>query len=609
MNDAWSRLFPEDEANPLDGLAPEARVLAGRAAYLILAAHRGYLSEFNRITVRAKDVFERRAWREGVANAEARVQLYRDAIDRAWTDLRDILTPTLAVDRGFWMAARRLLLERVIPDYDADLAMAFFYSMMRLAFDGANGSVEYADDGLSVRNEEWDLHPEWRVYPAGELLGWSIRQALESCGFRAEFEDVERDAGLVAKRLAAEWAAQTGQPAPRDLQMLTPVFYRDQEAYLVGKLRGSRQELPVVLALRHGAPGIAVDAVLAGREDMRNILFISTRSTFHVRTDAYREAIGFLDALAPERGHPAMCAVIGFTHPARVALNQKLRSHLRETGERFSPVPGRKGMAMIVFAPPGFPYVFKVIRDASQKAGWAGRGRIMELYRWVHEMNRGRLMLDAWMYRNLHFSPDAFDPRTLNELVQHAPNSVRIEDGTVVLKDVYAQRRVRPMNTFFDETRDAALRERAIDAMGVFIKDLAAMGFFFGDCYGLPFNIGLTHGFNVALFDFDDLGPLVRYNFRRSPEPAGDDDDPLWNSETDGAWAPVGENDVLVDEWERYLGVPQDLAGCFRRRHGDLFTPEFWARMQERIRAGELHYVRPYPADRKLPASRSSCSA
>ena len=126
MNDAWSRLFPEDEANPLDGLAPEARVLAGRAAYLILAAHRGYLSEFNRITVRAKDVFDRRAWREGVANAEARVQLYRDAIDRAWTDLRDILTPTLGVDRGFWMAARRLLLERVIPDYDADLAMAFF---------------------------------------------------------------------------------------------------------------------------------------------------------------------------------------------------------------------------------------------------------------------------------------------------------------------------------------------------------------------------------------------------------------------------------------------------------------------------------------------------
>ena len=212
-----------------------------------------------------------------------------------------------------------------------------------------------------------------------------------------------------------------------------------------------------------------------------------------------------------------MCAVLGFTHPARVALNQRLRRHLEETGETFRTAPGRVGMAMIVFSPASFPYVFKVIRDFSSKPGWLGRAHIMERYRWVHEMNRGRLMLDAWLYRDLHFPRRTFDEQVLDDLLRSAPSSVRVDRETVVLKHVYAQRRVQPLSTFFEETRDRALRERAIDALGAFIKDLAGLGFFFGDCYGLPFNTGLTHGSNVALFDFDDLGPILRHRFRETP--------------------------------------------------------------------------------------------
>lgn len=316
-------------------------------------------------------------------------------------------------------------------------------------------------------------------------------------------------------------------------------------------------------------------------------------------TKYYREALRFLDTLAPERGHPAMCAVLGFTHPARVALNQRLRRHLRETGERFTPAPGRVGMAMIVFSPPSFPYVFKVVRDFSSKPGWRGRAHIMELYRWVHEMNRGRLMLDAWLYRNLHFPRQAFEEQVLEELLRSAPGSVRLDGETVVLKHVYAQRRVQPLSTFFDEVRDRVWRQRAIDALGNFIKDLAGMGFFIADCYGLPFNTGLTHASNVTLFDFDDLGPILRHRFRETP-PMDEGDELLWNSETDGAWFPIDENDVLVDEWERFLGVPPDLRDYFRQKHGNLFTVTYWTEVQQRIMAGKLYFVRPYPDERRL---------
>jgi isocitrate dehydrogenase kinase/phosphatase len=584
----------------MDALSAEARVDAQAAAELILTAHRAYLSAFNALTSQAQQSFETRAWTQGALDAGRRVQLYRDAVHATWSKIQRAY-PERVSRREFWMGARHAFLERVFDDYDADVALTFFYSMMRIAFDAQDAPVEYADDGLAERSHVRSPQPVLHSYAAGpRQLSESILEILRSCAFRAPFEDAERDAALVAVRLLDDWRREFGLRVPRDLQMLTPVFYRDREAYLAGKLRAPHAELPVVLALGHEAPGIAVDAVLTGKEDMRNILFVSTRSTFMVHTSAYREVLAFLDTLAPERGHPAMCAVLGFTHPARVALNQRLRRHLRETGERFIPAPGRPGMAMIVFSLPSFPYVYKVVRDFSSKQGWMGRAHIMELYRWVHEMNRGRLMLDAWLYRNLHFPRQSFDGAVLEELLRSAPGSVKLDGETVVLKHVYAQRRVQPLSTFFAETADRALRERAIDGLGTFIKELAGMGFFIGDCYGLPSNTGLTHAFNVALFDFDDLAPILRYRFRVTPPLADERDEMLWNTETDGAWFRVEENDVLVDEWERFLGVPLDLQDYFRRKHGDLFTLEPWAEVQRRIMAGKLHFVLPYPPERRL---------
>jgi isocitrate dehydrogenase kinase/phosphatase len=600
---AWRRLFPPGAPDPREKLPPAVRAEAAEAAGIILGAHRRYLARFNGITAKAQETFETRAWIQGALHAAERVRLYRDAVDGVWLGLERAYSGQL-LSREFWLAGRRALLETVFDDYDADLALTFFYSTMRLAFDRLDAPVEYADDGLAERSHVSSPHPATRRYRAdGGRLSASIAQALADCAFRAPFRNLAPEAGLAAGRMLEGWRAEIGASTPRHLEILRPVFFRDQEAYIAGKLWAREGEMPVVLALRNDERGIALDAVLTGKEDMRNILFVSTRSTFHVLADEYREVLAFLDSLAPERGHPAMCAVLGFTHPARVALNQRLRDHLARTRERFARVPGREGMAMVVFGPPGFPYVFKVIRDFSAKQGWTGRQRIMDVYRWVHEINRGRLMLDAWIYRNLRFPRDAFEPGVLQELLSAAPQSVRLDGDAVILKDVYAQRRVRPLNTFFEEEEERALRERAADALGCFIKDLASMGLFVSDCYGLTFNLGLTHGFNAALFDFDDLGSLLRHNFRETP-PMDEKDELLWNPEVDGPWFAVAENDVLVDEWERFLGVPLDLQACFREKHGDLFTTAYWTQVQRRILSGEQHYVLPYPQERRLSAAR-----
>lgn len=205
---AWRRLFPPDAAAPLAALSPEAQADAPRAAGLILAAHRGYLAEFNALTAKAKETFENRAWTQGTLDAGRRVQLYRHAVNGTWRKLQRLF-PERVPHREFWMGARQAFLEESFDDYETDMALNFFYSTMRLAFDAQDMPVEYADDGLAEQSH--------------------VRS-----------------------------------PRPRDLQMLEPLFLRDREAYLVGKLRAAPRELPVVLALRHEEPGITVDAGLAG---------------------------------------------------------------------------------------------------------------------------------------------------------------------------------------------------------------------------------------------------------------------------------------------------------------------------------------------------------
>ncbi len=595
---AWDRLFPPEQPSALEDLTPEEQSEAQQLAQLVIKAHRRYIAAFDDCTKQAREVFETCDWDLGRVNAERRTTLYRSAIHDIFSQLRGNV-PTHPSDTRFWMGARQLLLEQVFDDNDADLALTFFYSTMRICFGDSDIPVEYADAGLANRPHLWNLEAvcqTYRVLPG--RLARLIEQLLQSCNFRSPFKELCSDAELAARKLISEWQREYVEP-PRLLQMLKPIFFRDQEAYLVGKLCARERELPVVFALKHEAEGITIEALLAGKEDMRNILFVSTRSTFHVSTASYFELVHFLDTLAPGRGRPAMCAVVGFTHPARVALDTQLREHMAKTGEPFMRTPGRVGTAMIVFSPPSFPYVFKVVRDTSSKIGWTGKQKIVDLYRWVHETNRGRLMLDAWMYRNLHFPASAFAPEVLEELRRTAASSIRVLDGQIVLKDVYAQRRVQPLNTFFDKTAHYELRKKAVDALGNFIKDLARMGFFVGEHYGLTFNTGLTHALNVTLFDFDDLGPLLKFHFRETPE-MDEKDELLWNGEIDGPWFRFGENDVLVDEWERYIGVPPDCRDFFRTVHGDLFTLDFWTKTQECVRSGQLHYVQPYPPERRL---------
>jgi isocitrate dehydrogenase kinase/phosphatase len=407
---------------------------------------------------------------------------------------------------------------------------------------------------------------------------------------------------------------------------LNTVFFRNKGAYVIGRIWSGQTLTPFAIALRNQEEEerIQVHAALVGKDDLYNFLFTSTRSSFFVNPGMYREIVNFLETLVPERGQPGLLAAIGATHPAKIALNQQLRTVLAQ-GEVFKETIGTEGFQMIVFAVPGLHYVLKVVRDISDKSVWSRRREVLELHRQVHERDRAGRMLDPWIFSNLWFRKSNFDGELLQKLIEKAPESVRVTDGEVILGHAVIMREVIPLDVFFERTADPKLRKRAIVDYGQCIRDLAAAGVWAGQ-YKIA-NFGATRSGRVVLYDYDQMEDLADKNFRIIPRDPKEEEerqrkelglpstvktleeevaeiyDYMYSKseEFEGPRFAVDEDrDVFPEKFEMGWAIPSDLMETFKAEHGELLTPKWWASTQQRVRGGEILDVFPYPKERWL---------
>jgi isocitrate dehydrogenase kinase/phosphatase len=137
---------------------------------------------------------------------------------------------------------------------------------------------------------------------------------------------------------------------------------------------------------------------------------------------------------------------------------------------------------------------------------------------------------------------------------------------------------------------DEARLRQVLREYGNAIKELAGAGIFPGDM--LLKNFGVTRHERVVFYDYDEIQPMADVSFRRIPPAASYDDEvaaePYW---------PVGPNDVFPEQFDRFLVSDPRARAMFYEVHRDLLDPEFWARKQERVRAGAQEDVFPYPEE------------
>jgi isocitrate dehydrogenase kinase/phosphatase len=339
---------------------------------------------------------------------------------------------------------------------------------------------------------------------------------------------------------------------------------------------------------------------------MQNLLFTSTRSTFQTDTGTFRELVDFLEQIAPHQGRPALLAAIGFVHPAKILLNQQLRRHLASSGEVFVVTPGRHGRVMAVFGLPTFPYVLKVVRDRSDKQTFVSREQVMQRYELVHETDRVGRMLDPWVYTNLRFRRRDFEESLLAELLTDAPSSVAVDGDDVLLRHVYVQRRVVPLQIYLKDGTVPLLRKlSATYDYGQAIKDLLAAGIV---TEYAEFNFGVTPEGRVVLYDFDDLEPLGRFTIQDLPDYEDETELPELLRTMPH---PPGRENLFPEmyEYEAPMLVLESFRQAFTEKHGDLFTTAYWRRVQAEYAEGIVADLFPYPNERRLEGLRREAGA
>jgi isocitrate dehydrogenase kinase/phosphatase len=151
---------------------------------------------------------------------------------------------------------------------------------------------------------------------------------------------------------------------------------------------------------------------------------------------------------------------------------------------------------------------------------------------------------------------------------------------------------VRPLNLFFAECDDEAAIAAACD-WGQSIKDLARSNIFAGDL--LTKNFGRTRRGRVVFYDYDELTWLTDCNFRGLPQARSYDEE--ISAEP---WFSVRPNDIFPEEFPNFLFFPEPARDALFARHGDLFRPDFWRGVQEKLRAGDLPEILPYAQERRL---------
>jgi isocitrate dehydrogenase kinase/phosphatase len=247
----------------------------------------------------------------------------------------------------------------------------------------------------------------------------------------------------------------------------------------------------------------------------------------------------------------------------------------------------------VVFSLPSFPYVFKAIKDSFPPPKETTRALVKEKYQLVKCHDRVGRMADTLEYSDVAFPRSRFSEDLLAELKAVAPSLVEEDDDQIIVRHLYIERRMTPLNIWLTEAEaagDEVKLEHGVMEYGNAIKDLVAANIFPGDM--LYKNFGVTRQGRVVFYDYDEIEYISDCNFRDIPAPRNEEDE--MSAEP---WYSVAKNDVFPEQFGVFLLGNPKVRQYFMKHHADLLTADFWRQRKLRIQEGQVEDVFPYPQE------------
>ena len=557
----------------------------------------------------AKARFERADWHGQQRAQRERIEFYDRRVDEA-TELlqREFAVAKLSDDS--WQQVKLHYIGLLTDHHQPELAETFFNSVTtkilhRSYFRNAFLFVRPAVSTEYIENDEPASLPTYRAYyPTRDTLRDTFLRVVHNFQLERPFENLERDIDDVVGALQAH----TGHPLAEwvlrpnfQLQVLSSLFYRNKGAYLVGKLVNGFTEVAFALPILHNEQRqLVVDAALFSEDDLL-MLFSFARAYFMVDMEIPSAYVQFLRSLMPRKPRAELYNALGLQKHGKNLFYRDFQYHLSHSSDRFRIAPGIKGMVMLVFDLPSFPYVFKVIKDFYPPQKETTREQIKGKYLLVKQHDRVGRMADTLEYSNVAFPRVRFEDELVAELKHFCPSLVEEDGDSLVLRHLYIERRMIPLNIYL-QGGSVAQSEHAVVEYGNAIKDLVAANIFPGDM--LWKNFGVTRHGKVVFYDYDEIEYLSDCNFRHVPTPRNEEEEMSGE-----VWYTVNRGDVFPETFGPFLLGNATVRAVFMKHHGDLLDAAFWDSHKQRILAGHVHDVFPYEPQRRFAAQRQGAAA
>ncbi len=548
---------------------------------------------FRECSKAAKRYFEAGDWLAVQAASRERIDFYDRRVAETAVQLAKEFN-AISLEDHVWRQAKLHYIALLHDHKQPECAETFFNSVCCKILHRSYFHNKFIFVRPAVSTEHLDADaPSYRCYyPSKFGLRHILIDIILDLDINKKFANFHRDMRHVLRLWRQRLPRSFRLEPNHQIQVLSSLFFRNKGAYIVGKVINGGQEYPFAVPILHDKNGLLyIDTVLVEPRQLA-VLFSANRAYFLVDMEVPSAYVQFLRSLMPGKPKAEIYTILGLQKQGKTLFYRDFLHHLKHSRDDFIIAPGIKGLVMSVFTLPSYPYVFKIIKDVISRPKEVTPQIVKSKYQLVKHHDRVGRMADTLEYSDVAFPKERFTTELLEELRNLAPSQIEETGNTVIVKHLYIERRLEPLNIFLDNATEPE-RKTAIREYGNALKDLAAANIFAGDL--LFKNFGITRFGRVVFYDYDEVDYLTNCNFRKIPLPRTPEDE--LSAEP---WYSVGPTDIFPEEFDTFILTDPRVRRCFMEHHADLLDSGYWKSVQERIANGRIEDFFPYPAEMRF---------
>ena len=376
---------------------PAVQQTAQQIAAVLVEGFNKHYRLFRELTRGAKTRFEAADWHAVQRSNRDRIAFYDERVQETVIRLHGEFKAE-SLDDETWSQAKLLFIGLLVNHKQPELAETFFNSVFckilhRTYF---HNDFIFVRPAVSTEYIESDPPTYTSYYPQRHGLAATIREIVMDFGWRRPFTDLERDIRRVLRKvryfMGGRWPTAE---VNLQIQVLYSAFYRNKAAYIIGKAVNGNQEYPFAVPVLHDAEGkLYLDTVLLDPWRI-SVLFSLSRAYFMADMEVPSGYVQFLRSMMPTKTRSELYTMLGLAKQGKTMFYRDLMAHLRHSQDRFIIAPGIKGMVMLVFTLPSYPYVFKLIKDTFAPPKEIDRATVKAKYLLVKQHDRVGRMADT----------------------------------------------------------------------------------------------------------------------------------------------------------------------------------------------------------------------